>query len=65
MTSEMENSDSFAIIDINISDKKEMKNYDDNLNSISEDDNTKNKSPFTTVIKIRKLNLKLILLDPL
>lgn len=46
----MEKSDSFAIIDINIGDKA-MDNGNNN------EEENKNKSPFTTVIKIRKFTL--------
>lgn len=45
----MDKSDSFAIIDIDIGDKK-MDNGNNN------DDENKNKPPFKTVIKIRKFS---------
>lgn len=48
----MEESDSFAIIDIKIGDKK-MDNGNNN------EDENKNKLPFSTVIKIRKFSLSI------
>lgn len=47
----MENTDSFAILDINIGDKKDA----DTEKSYNHDGSVK-KKPFTTVIKIRKLS---------
>lgn len=46
----MEKSDSFAIIDINISDKERMDSGKDK----PEDGSNNQKSPFSTVIKFRK-----------
>ena len=48
----MENTDSFAILDINIGDRKDAGTEKTNNNDI---DNKRN--PFSTVIKIRKLTI--------
>lgn len=54
----MEESDSFAILDINISDDKDSKVVCGTTNT----DENKSISPFKTVIKIRKLKIYKIFL---